>query len=101
MTPPVTITNAWSRLSRLAAQAPSGTEEAPFGLASRIVAAWQADRRENRLATLEWLTLRGTAVAMLILAGSAAIGYDTLAGVLTGEASLVAGGWLDVLTLPL
>jgi hypothetical protein len=29
------------------------------------------------------------------------MGYDTLAGVFTGEASLVGGGWLDVLTLPL
>ena len=101
MTPPDPTTHAWSKLSRLAAQAPADTHEAPFGFASRIVAAWTADRREGRLATFERLTLRGMAVAMVILAGSAAIGYDTLTGVLTGEASLVGGGWLDVLTLPL
>ena len=101
MPQPNPTTNAWSTLSRLAALAPAETPEAPFGFASRVVAAWRADRRENRLATFEWLTLRGMAVAMVILAGSAAMGYDTLAGVFTGEASLVGGGWLDILSLPL
>jgi hypothetical protein len=101
MTPLPPTTDAWRKLSRLAAPVTVGTQDAPFGFASRVVAAWKANSRESRLATFEWLTLRGLAVAMVILAGSAAMGYDTLAGVFTGEASLVGGGWLDVLTLPL
>jgi hypothetical protein len=43
--------------------------------------------------------LRGLAVAMVIFAGSAAFGYDTVADVFAGETSIV-GGWLDTLLPP-
>jgi hypothetical protein len=93
---PTAHKTAWSKLSRLAAAAPPEALDLPFSFAMRIVAAWRSDRRENTLAAFEWLTVRGLAVAVLIFAGSAAFGYDTLAGVLDGETSLV-GGWLDTL----
>ncbi|MFZ4765379.1 MAG: hypothetical protein ACOYMN_10535 [Roseimicrobium sp.] len=88
--------SAWSRLSRLAARAPEPVAEVPFGFATRVVASWQADRRERALVAFEWLTLRGLAVAALIFASSAAFGYDTVAGLLEGEASLVGAGLLDI-----
>jgi hypothetical protein len=65
-----------------------------------VVAAWQANRRESTLAAFEWLTLRVLAVALLIFAGSAAFGYETVSEMFTGETS-VAGGWVDMLSLPL
>lgn len=68
----------------------------PFGFATRVVAAWNANRRETTLAAFEWLTWRGLAVALLIFAGSAAFGYETVSDVFGGEASLV-GGWIDML----
>lgn len=99
MNTPHPSTTAWSRLSRRAAQAPADTVEMPFGFATRVVAAWKADRREGTLVAFEWLTLRGLAVAMVIFAGSAAFGYDTVADVFAGETSIV-GGWLDTLLPP-
>lgn len=95
------LENAWNKLARLAGRAPGEALDMPFGFATRVAAAWKADRRENSLVAFEWLTLRGLAVAVLIFAGSAAFGYDTFAGVFTGEASLGGGGWLDILPLPL
>jgi hypothetical protein len=92
--------NAWSKVARLAAAAPADATDAPFGFASRVVAAWQANRRETTLAAFEWLTLRGLAVALLIFAGSAAFGYETVSEMFTGETSVV-GGWVDMLSLPL
>lgn len=89
---------AWSKISRIAALSPQDSLEPPFGFATRVVAAWKADRREGPLAAFEWLTLRGLAVAFVIFAGSAAFGYDTVADVVVGEASII-GGWLDVLPL--
>lgn len=91
---------AWPRLASLAAKAPADVPGMPFGFATRAVAAWSANRRETSLAAFEWLTLRGLAVAMVIFAGSAAFGYETVAEVFTGEASLV-GEWIDMLPLPL
>lgn len=88
----------WSRLARLAARAPSDVMELPFGFATRVSSTVKAGRRESTLAALEWLTIRGLAVALVIFAGSAAFGFDTVADVLAGEASLV-GGWLDILPL--
>ncbi len=92
--------HAWSRLSRLAGPVTAENTDLPFGFASRVVAAWQANRRETTLAAFEWLILRTLAVALLIFAGSAAFGYETLAGVITGETPVV-DGWLDMLSLPL
>jgi hypothetical protein len=92
--------HAWSRLSRLAAQSPPEPAEFPLGFASRVVAAWKSDHRETTLAAFEWLTLRGLAVALLIFAGSAAFGYETVSEVFTSETSLL-GDWLDTLPLPL
>ena len=91
---------AWSRLASLAAHAGAEPAEVPFGFAGRVVAAWKADRRETTLAAFEWLTIRGLAVALVILVGSAAFGYDAVAGMFEGENSL-AGGWLDILSFPL
>jgi hypothetical protein len=92
--------NAWTKVAQLAAAAPADATGAPFGFASRVVAAWQANRRESTLAAFEWLTLRVLAVALLIFAGSAAFGYETVSEMFTGETS-VAGGWVDMLSLPL
>jgi hypothetical protein len=92
--------NAWNKVAQLAAAAPADAADAPFGFASRVVAAWQANRRETTLAAFEWLTLRGLAVALLIFAGSAAFGYETVSEVFTGETSVVSG-WVDMLSLPL
>lgn len=93
--------NAWPRLAQLAAQAPAELEAGvPFGFATRVVAAWKADRRENALAAFEWLTMRGFAIALIIFAGSAALSYDAVADAFTGDGSLV-GGWVDFLPMPL
>jgi hypothetical protein len=92
--------NAWSKVAQLAATAPAAAAEAPFGFAGRVVAAWQGNRRESTLAAFEWLTLRGLAVALLIFAGSAAFGYETVSEMFAGETSVV-GGWVDMLSLPL
>ena len=72
----------------------------PSVFASRVVASWRADRRETTLAAFEWLTFRTLAVAMLIFAGSAAFGYETVADVIAGQATAV-GGWIDMFPLPL
>jgi hypothetical protein len=92
--------NAWNKVAQLAAAAPADAADAPFGFASRVVAAWQANRRETTLAAFESLTLRGLAVALLIFAGSAAFGYETVSEMFTGETSVVSG-WVDMLSLPL
>ena len=92
--------NAWNRLSRLAGPISAENTDLPFGFAGRVVAGWQANRRETTLAAFEWLTLRTLAVALLIFAGSAAFGYETLADVITGGPPVV-DGWLDMLSLPL
>jgi hypothetical protein len=91
--------HAWNRLSHLAAQADAEPAELPLGFSTRVVTAWQADKRETTLAAFEWLTLRGLAVALVIFAGSAAFGYESVTGAFAGETSLV-GGWLDYLALP-
>jgi hypothetical protein len=100
MKKPPSSEHAWSRLSRLAAQVPADAADLPFAFAGRVVASWKANRRESTLAAFEWLTLRGLAVALVIFAGSAAFGYETVSDVFTGETSLV-GSWLDSLSLPL
>jgi hypothetical protein len=92
--------HAWSRLARLAAHASPEAGSLPYGFASRVVAAWKADRRETNLAAFEWLTLRGLAVALVIFAGSAAFGYETITSVFAGETPAV-GEWLDMVSLPL
>jgi hypothetical protein len=92
--------SAWSKVAQLAATAPADDASAPFGFPSRVVGAWQANRGESTLAAFEWLTLRVLAIALLIFAGSAAFGYETVSGMFTGETS-VAGGWVDMLSLPL
>lgn len=90
--------HAWPRLAaRVRTTATAEPEaEAPFGFATRVVAQWKTHPREASVALLEWLTMRGLAVAVVILLGSAALSYDTLLGVFTGETAL-AGGWIDSL----
>jgi hypothetical protein len=90
---------AWTKLARLAADAPAEPADVPFGFAGRVVAQWKSNRRESTLAAFEWLTLRGLAVALIIFVGSAAFGYETLAEVVAGETSMVSG-WMDVFSLP-
>jgi hypothetical protein len=87
---------AWPRLAVRAAQASQPDADAPMGFATRVVAQWKSGPRDASFALLEWLTLRGLAVAVIILLGSAAFGYDTVVGVFTGETAL-AGGWIDSL----
>jgi hypothetical protein len=79
-----------------ASQDTQSDAEVPFGFATRVVAQWKTHPREVSVALLEWLTMRGLAVAVVILLGSAALSYDTLLGVFTGETAL-AGGWIDSL----
>jgi hypothetical protein len=90
---------AWNKLAQLAAEAPAEPVEVPFGFAGRVIASWKSDRRETTLAVFEWLTVRGLAVALVIFAGSAAFGYETVADVFAGETSVVSS-WLDVIPLP-
>jgi hypothetical protein len=87
---------AWPRLAARAAQTSQPDAEAPLGFATRVVAQWKANPKQVSVPLLEWLTLRGLAVAVVILLGSAAFGYDTVVGVFTGETAL-AGGWFDSL----
>ncbi|QIF00329.1 hypothetical protein [Roseimicrobium sp. ORNL1] len=89
---------AWPRLAARASTSPAvqPAAEAPLGFATRVVAQWKSHPREASFALLEWLALRGVAVAVVILLGSAALSYDTLFGIFTGETAL-AGGWIDSL----
>ena len=90
--------HAWPRLAAHVNALPAAQHdvEPPLGFATRVVAQWKSNPREASVALLEWLTLRGLAVAVIILLGSAALSYDTLVGVFTGETAL-AGGWFDSL----
>jgi hypothetical protein len=89
----------WSKLTRLAATAPPESADMPFGFATRVVAQWREQPREASFAMLEWLTVRGLAIAALILLGSAVIGYEAIAGVVTGETSMAGGLIESLLTL--
>src|SRR4051812_40684413 len=100
MKPTSSSEHTWSKLAVLAGQVPAEPATLPFGFVTRVVSAWKSDRRERTLAAFEWLTLRGLAVALVIFAGSAAFGYETVSEVFTGQSSLV-GDWLDMISLPL
>ena len=91
--------STWSKLARLAASAPPEPADMPFGFSTRIVAQWRAQPRETTFATLEWLTVRGLAIAALVFLGSAAIGYEALSGVISGETSVTGGLIESLLTL--
>lgn len=90
--------NAWVRLARRAGEARPAPEALPYGFATRVLAQWKGGKAESPIAFLEWLTVRGLAVALFILLGSAAFGYESLIGVFTGETA-IAGGWLDSLLM--
>ena len=79
--------NAWEKLSRLGGSAPPDGAEMPFGLATRVVAAWKSSPAEGFFAALEGLTWRGVAVAAGILCACAAFGYDALSSAFNGDAS--------------
>lgn len=83
--------SAWVKLARLAATAPREEMEMPFGFPTRVIAQWRDRPREAMLSMFEWFTVRGLAVAVLILAGSAAFGYDAIAGVINGDTSVTGG----------
>lgn len=86
----------WRRLAHAAAQAPPLAEDSPHGFATRVVARWKDARPSGLLPLLEKFVIRGLAVAMVILLGSAAVGYDSLMGVFSGDMA-PAGGWIDSL----
>ena len=79
---------AWNKLARSAAAAPTEAAELPHGFATRVLAHWRAQPGERLFSTMEFLTWRGLAVAMLILVGSVALGYDALSGFISGDARL-------------
>jgi hypothetical protein len=89
-----TIDKSWARLARLAAQAPPDAPDLPLGFATRTAAAWVASPSEGFFASLERLTWRGLGVALVILGGCAAFGYDSLASVFSGEVTQ-AGTYLS------
>jgi hypothetical protein len=98
-TPPASE-RAWSKVAQLAAAAPAEDVVLPYGFAGRVVASWKANRRETTLAAFEWLTWRSLAVAVVIFAGSAAFGYDTVSDVISGGTPLISD-WVDMFSLPL
>lgn len=89
-----TSQQAWPKLARLAGTAPQEQMEMPLGFATRVAAACRTQSREGALAVFEWLTLRGLAVTMIILLGSMAFSYKSVADVVGGETAL-AGSWLE------
>lgn len=90
---------AWSRLTSLAANAPPESADMPFGFSTKVIALWREHPRDASFVMLEWLTVRGLAIAALILLGSAVFGYEALAGVVTGETSMAGGLIESLLTL--
>ena len=91
--------SAWTKLSHLAAYAPREEIEMPLGFSTRVIAQWRSEPREAMLTAFEWLTVRGLAVAVLILAGSAAFGYDAIASVINGDTSVTSGLVESILSL--
>jgi hypothetical protein len=79
---------AWNKLAHSAARAPETAMELPLGFATRVVANWKAQTAEALLNTMESLTWRSLAVAMVILLGTAALGYDALSGFISGDATV-------------
>ncbi len=79
---------AWTKLAHSAARAPDDAAELPLGFATRVVANWKAQAGEALINTMESLTWRGLAVAMVILVGTAALGYDALSGFIKGDTSV-------------
>lgn len=82
---------AWNQLAQAAARAPQEGPELPHGFATRVIAHWKTQTTQASEAvyrTIESFTWRGLAVAMVILIGSAALGYEAVAGFITGDASL-------------
>ena len=86
--------SAWVKLARLAATAPREEMEMPFGFSTCVISQWRSQAREATLTMFEWFTVRGLAVAMLILAGSAAFSYDAIADVINGDTP-VSGGLVE------
>jgi hypothetical protein len=77
--------DAWLKLARLGAQASRNELEMPFGFATRVVAAWKSSPSEGFLAAFEGITWRGFMVATGVLGVCTLLGYNTLAGLFTGE----------------
>ena len=79
---------AWNRLAPIAARAPEEPADLPLGFATRTVANWKSHPGERVASMMEFFTWRGLALAMLILIGTVAIGYDAVSGFVAGDTSL-------------
>jgi len=79
---------AWNRLAQTAARAPEEPADLPLGFVTRTVANWNAHPGERVASMMEFFTWRGLALAMIILIGTVAIGYDALSGFVAGDTSL-------------
>lgn len=79
---------AWNRLAPLAARAPEETADLPMGFATRTAANWKSHPGERVASLVEFFAWRGLALAMVILVGSVAMGYDALSGFIAGDTSL-------------
>jgi hypothetical protein len=84
-----TIDAAWNKLARSAAKAEKREIGEPsLGFATRVIAGWKARGPETLWNTLDFFTWRSLAVAAVILAGSAMLGYDAVSDFVSGETSL-------------
>ena len=90
--------HTWSRLAHSARSAPLQSEEPPLGFATRVIANWRSQAAESAVDNLEWFAMRGMGIALMILLGSAAYGYNTIASMTTGDTTL-AGSWLERLLI--
>jgi hypothetical protein len=79
---------AWNRLAPIAARAPEESADLPLGFATRTVANWKAYPGERVASMVEFFTWRGLALAMVILIGTVAIGYDAVSGFVAGDTSV-------------
>ena len=91
------IPNAWARLARKAMQAPDEEITIPLGFSTRVVARWQARPQETAWAMMEWFTWRAVAVAMLVMLGTAALGYEGISTLISNETSQVGDFINDII----
>ena len=85
---------AWTRLARVARDAPALDNGMPFGFSTRVVAAWSSQPQAATWEMMEWFTWRALALALIVTLGSAALSYDGLSKVLANETAQ-AGAFID------
>lgn len=96
---PGNIQNAWARLAQRAKAAPSRDDAMPFGFSTRVLSAWNARPQEATWAMMEWFTWRALAVAVIVVAGSAALSYDGLSTMLANETAQASAFIDDLINL--